>query len=548
MYSLKQYDAAENFIAGVDSNILDPHDKLRVGAYDLYENIYNNSVKNLSISLRGDDQNPILMPSGRKIVETTCRFLGVNPAYLVEAQGDEGTQMQIDEWWKDFWKREKVVQKINSNKRWGVIRGDAIFYVYAKPEKQAGKRICMVELDPRNVFEIEEASEPGEIDGVHIIELVQDFREPDKPDKKIVRRRTFRKVFNADGSTAAITSELTHWSVGKWDDRSVTAREKQEQVPWAEKDEPPFELPQPITQLPVYKWKSRPPQNSTWGVSILAGMETILYGINQGISDEDATLVFQGLGMYVTTAAPPVDDNGNITDWNIGPKQIIEIGTDQTFERVTGVSDVTASQAHITMLDEKGISEAGGIPEVAIGRVDVAVAESGISLQLQLAPLIASNGEIEIEMINTLDQMFFDITTMWLPAYEEEMFGNIEVMAEMSVVCVFDDPMPANRDSEIQETILLQTSNLILTSMAVAKLRELGWKYPTVDAQGNALTDDDIAAMLQQQVTQNAQAMDPYGLGGLGGDQSGQVDAGGNPVDINGQPIAGAPNQQQITL
>ena len=36
-------------------------------------------------------------------------------------------------------------------------------------------------------------------------------------------------------------------------------------------------------------------------------------------------------------------------------------------------------------------------------------------------------------------------------------------MQEMSVVCVFDDPMPEDRDSEIQEMILLRTSNLILT-------------------------------------------------------------------------------------
>ena len=63
-------------------------------------------------------------------------------------------------------------------------------------------------------------------------------------------------------------------------------------------------------------------QNSTWGLSQLTGLETLLYGINQSLTDEDATMVFQGLGMYVTSAAPPIDPTtGEVTNWNIGPQQ-----------------------------------------------------------------------------------------------------------------------------------------------------------------------------------------------------------------------------------
>ena len=508
-YNLKQYSAALDFITGGDANVVNDLDKRRIGAYDLYENLYINSTQSLKLVLRGDDSYPILMPSGKKIVDATNRFLGVGFDYLVEGVGDAGTQEMLSSWWADFFKREALRAKFSSNKRWGLVRGDAAFYVYAEGNKNSGTRLSIAELDPRQLFEIEDAR--GKLIGVHIVDTVQDFRDPDKPDKKIARRRTFRKVFDDTGLVTGISTELKHYTIGKWDDRSESLRGKMEAVPYPDMDEEESTLPAPITQLPVYKWRNNAPQNSTWGHSQLTGLETLLYAINQSLTDEDATIVFQGLGMYVTSAAPPQDTEGNTTDWSIGPMQIIEIGQDQRFDRVTGVSDVSPYQNHMNFIDEKGLSEASGTPEIAIGRVDVSVAESGISLQLQLMPLLAQNSEKEQEMIVVLDQMFYDITTMWLPAYEPEIFPDAETMSQMSVVCIFDDPMPKNRDAQVQETLLLVTSNLILTTMAIAKLRSLGWEYPTIDpATGEPLTDDMIAAMLTQQSADAAAAMDPF--------------------------------------
>lgn len=512
-YNLKQYAAALDFINSGDSNVANDLDKRRIGAYDLYENLYINSTQSLKIVLRGDDSYPILMPSGKKIVDATNRFLGVGFDFLVEGVGDAGTQELLNQWWSGFFKREAVRSKFASSKRWGLVRGDAAFYVYASGNKPAGNRISIAELDPRQLFEIEDAS--GRVVGIHIVDTVQDFRDPDKPDKKLARRRTFRKQFDEAGQSTGVTTELKFFEIGKWDDRSATLAEKMEPVAYPEFDEEETPLPPTITQLPVYKWRNNPPQNSSWGHSQLTGLETLLYAINQSLTDEDATIVFQGLGMYVTSAAPPQDTEGNTTDWSIGPMQIIEIGQDQRFDRVTGVSDVSPYQNHMTFIDEKGLSESSGTPEIAIGRVDVAVAESGISLQLQLMPLLAQNAEKEQEMLVVLDQMFYDITTMWLPAYEAEMFPDPFVMSQMSVVCVFDDPMPKNRDAQVQETLLLVTSNLILTSMAVSKLRSLGWEYPTVDPYtGQPLTDDDIAAMLTNQAAAAAAAMDPFAAQG----------------------------------
>lgn len=537
-YNLKQYSAALDFINTSDANVANDSDRRRVGAYDLYENLYINSTQTLKLVLRGDDSYPILMPSGKKIVDATNRFLGIGFDYLVEGVGDAGTQEVLNQWWGDFFKREALRSKFASNKRWGLVRGDAAFYVYADGGKAVGQRISIVELDPRQLFEIEDTR--GRVIGCHIVDTVQDFREPDKPDKKIARRRTFRKLFDDLGNTVGITMELSHYEVGKWDDRTTVLAEKMEAVPYPDFDMPATPLPDGITALPVYKWRNNPPQNSTWGHSQLTGLETLLYAVNQSLTDEDATIVFQGLGMYVTSAAPPQDAEGNTTDWSIGPMQIIEIGQDQRFDRVTGVSDVSPYQNHMNFIDEKGLSEASGTPAVAIGRVDVAIAESGISLQLQLMPLLAQNAEKEQELLVVLDQMFYDITTMWLPAYEPEAFPDPGVMQEMSVVAIFDDPAPKNRDKQVEETVSLVQANLILTSMAVAKLRSLGWEYPTVDPNtGQPLTDDMIAQMLTDQAAANAAAMDPF------------ASQGGGNIDPNtGLPLdAGTQNtQDQTTL
>lgn len=515
-YNLKQYASALDFISTGDSNVSNDLDNRRIGAYDLYENLYINSTQTLKIVLRGDDSYPILLPSGKKIVEATNRFLGVGFDFLVEGEGDAGTQELLNQWWRDFFKREALQSKFASNKRWGLVRGDAAFYVYANGNKPATQRISIVELDPRQLFEIEDSN--GSVIGAHIVDTVQDFRDADKPDKKIARRRTFRKVFDEFGNTMMVTTELKFFEIGKWDDRSTASAEKMEPVLYPDFEQEPMPLPPGITTLPIYKWRNNPPQNSNWGHSQLTGLETLMYAINQSLTDEDATIVFQGLGMYVTSAAPPQDAEGNTTDWSVGPMQIIEIGQDQRFDRITGVSDVSPYQNHMNFIDEKGLSEASGTPAIAIGRVDVSVAESGISLQLQLMPLLAQNAEKEQEIISVIDQMFYDITTMWLPAYEPELFPDPAVMIGMSVVCVFDDPSPKNRDKQIEETVALTQANLILTSMAVAKLRSLGWEYPTVDPYtGQPLTDEDIAAMLSQQVAANAAAMDPFSASLAGG-------------------------------
>jgi hypothetical protein len=263
-YNKKQYVAALDFLQSANGNIPNVDDAKRVAAYDLYESIYTNSTVDLKLVLRGDDQTAVLMPSGKKIVEATHRFLGVNLNYFVDEGGDEGTRQAVDEYFQDFFKREAIPGKFTSNKRWGLIRGDAAFYLYGNGQKGAGSRVSLVELDPRQLFEIEEGSE---VVGIHIVEEVQDFRDPTKPEKTIAKRRTFRKRFNPDGTIGGISSELTYWETGKWDDRDEVNKAKMVRVTGegvADREEEEFMLPDPITQLPVYKWRNNPPLPTQW--------------------------------------------------------------------------------------------------------------------------------------------------------------------------------------------------------------------------------------------------------------------------------------------
>lgn len=189
--------------------------------------------------------------------------MGIGFDYLVENVGDAGTQDMLNQWFRDFFKREALRAKFASSKRWGLVRGDAAFYIYADGAKPASTRISIAELDPRQLFEIEDGR--GHVVGIHIVDTVQDFREPDKPDKKLARRRTFRKTFDELGLPLGVTMELKHYAIGKWDDRTAALAAKLEPVAYPDFDMEPALLPDGITELPVYKWRNNAPQEFQLG-------------------------------------------------------------------------------------------------------------------------------------------------------------------------------------------------------------------------------------------------------------------------------------------
>jgi len=430
----------------------------RIMSYGIYEDIYWNVPESFKLVMRGDDESPIYLPTARKIVEATHRFLAINFDFVVNDKiGTSGEQAALELIMRALFKREEIYAKVTTQKRYGLIKGDALWHITADPGKALGSRIAMHELDPAMYFPIHDEDNPDRVIGCHIAKLVPD---PKDKNKSVVRRQTYRKMDNN-----RITSELALFEVAKWDDRRGSEIKRVQSLV----DE--FELPAQITTIPVYHIKNNRVPGEPFGSSQLRGIETILSGMDQSISDQAYTLAMQGLGVYVTTAGPPIDAEGNEGNIEMGPGRAIEIGEDEDFKRVSGVGSVAPFLDHIGYLDEAART-ALGIGDLAAGKVEVSVAESGISLRLQLAPLLAANAEKESELLGKYDHLFFDLSRGWLPAYEEFSGGLAEVAS------VVGDPLPVNREAEIEEARSLFSESLITFDMLVIVLAKHGYVFP----------------------------------------------------------------------
>lgn len=509
-----QYATAKPYvdkIKGDNSNLTNSGDDLdRIKTYGLYEDMYYNRPENFKVFLRGDTNSPVYIPSAKKIVEAMNRFLCKGFAFVVKPSGNDEADALLKMHMGNLFKREKVVSKFSSRKRFGLIHGDAMLYVVGDPNKPEGSRISIHEMNPGNYFPIKDPNDRTRLLGCHIVEVVRDPREKDDRSKTIARRRTYLKSgvsYNeqtgqyeqADTSGTGIWTEVTHWTIGKWDDRYMK-KDDMEQVKGGNvPDVPMFQLPPEINSLPVYHWQNIRMETGM-GLSEIAGIETLIDGINQDISDTQLTMVLQGLGVYMTDANPPVDSSGNATGWNLGPAQVVEVADGRRFERVTGVGSVDPAIALINEL-KTDAQEANGIPDIAAGKVDVSVAESGISLSLQLAPILASQKEKEEEILSTMDHMLYDLKTMWIPAYEGVTFDEATEITSHT-----DDPMPVNRDARVQEVMLLFTANLITIAMAQAELSKLGYDFTGVDT--NAVLKDAAALARAQAGEDNRYAQE----------------------------------------
>ena len=470
----RTYESARPFFGELDGNVVSDEDKDRLAAYKFYEDAYHNRPEAFQLTIRGEDEDAtkIYLPSAKRIIESTTRFLALGFDFIVDPSSGASPEEQevVQRYVKNLFARERVRSKFKSNKRYGLIRGDQLVHITADDTKLPGRRISVHELDPSAYFPIRDANNSDRILGCHIIEVIPD---PADKEKEVVRRQTYRREVDANGTpTGPITSELTLWEVGAWDDRNLEAKDLKPKGTV----KPVFQLPPQITSIPVYHMRNNPIPGHIFGVSQLAGVESDLNAINQSVTDEDLTLVMQGLGMYWTNAGAPRNADGSEAPWNLGPGQVIEVGDNQNFGRVTGVGSVAPYVEHMKYLDDSMMSGLG-IPSVASGRVDVTVAESGISLMLQMSPIIAQNEEKEEEILAVTDNWLWDLTRAWMPAYEQIDFPTVEVAA------IVKEAMPQNRDAAIQEILLLFTSGVVTLEQTQAKLSELGYQFSTDDPQ-----------------------------------------------------------------
>lgn len=440
--SAKPYFSA----GGAPGWVVSDEDKSRLQSYALYENIYWTAPQTFKVLQRGTDSAPIYLPTARKIIEACNRFLAVDFNYLVEGN-DDALSVLI----ASLFKREKFFTKFATQKRYGLIRGDAMWHLVADPLKPDGERLSLFELDPSNYFPIMDLDNPEKRIGCYLVDIITDPADPNQS-KKVARVQTYRKVQDSPSGPVTITSEMSYYEPAGWDARTL----KPKDIKLLKVVKPVFALPPEITSIPVYGFpNTRIPGPRPFGYSEILGIERVFAAVNQSISDEELSLAMAGLGVFWTTAGPPKDVNGRIVPWDIGPARMIEVGANSKIERLAGITSVAPMIDHMNfMIDETQGSI--GIPDIAAGKVDVTVAESGISLQLQLSPLLAKNAEKEGVLVEEYDQMFYDIVHAWFPAYE----GTTSA-PEVNVVSVTGDPMPKNRKADIQEVTDLVAAGLL---------------------------------------------------------------------------------------
>jgi len=507
------------FIGAASDNIVDPDDQVRWQAYQFFDDVYHNRPETFKATIRGEDdeQTPLYLPSGGALIDAVSRFLGVEFSFritnapLPDQEGteelgepEEAASMACQQAFERLFKREKFKTKFDNNKRYGLTRGDALYHIIADDQKPVGRRISINELHPGQYFPIMGGIGNSTLIGCHIVSVVQD---PTDPKENAALRQTYRYAVDNEGNkTGGVTTSLGYYKVGKWDDRNP-----ENEVEKISEVIPEAPLDSRIDVIPVYHIKNGEIPGDNFGRSELSGFETLLNGINQSITDEDMTLVMQGLGMYWTDAPPPTDTEGNETSWEVGPGQVIEVGTGQNFGRLTGVSSVAPFLEHIEAI-EKRLQQKLGLSDVAVGDIDVSTVESGIALKMKLAPIIARNSLKEEELTVVLDQMFYDLAMKWFPVYEGLDFGN--AVPEVT----FGDPLPVDRKAVIDEVMLLlgSTPPLITLAMAQKRLAELG---------GYEFTDSSPEEVFQQMALISDILMGNYGQAAAEGEDGAPEEA-----------------------
>lgn len=479
------YSTAEGLISG-SLPWIDGDDALRIQSYQLYEQIYWNVPDTFELIRRGSDAKPIYIPSGKEIVETIHRFTAPGLNFTADPNfGSDTERVEAMQTLTDLFRRERFVTKFNASKRFGIIRGDWFFYLRADSERQEGARISIMEMDPASYFPIYKEGDPDTVVGVHIVE---GYREGDED---VIRRITYRKV-TGEGGPSPITFEeaifpLDEWGGPNQDESAIRVLT------------PPTALPAPIDSIPIYHIKNFVTPQDPFGSSELRGLERVIAAVNQGISDEEMILALEGLGVYVTDAGQPEDENGNLVPWNLGPGRVVELPEGRTFKRANGAGSMQPIQDHLNYL-HRHLDLAAGTPNVAKGNIDVNVAESGVSLAIQMGPILARGGEKEDDITDTLTQMLFDLRK-WIIAYEPTLRGPMEAIRWIPQ---YGPKLPMNRQERFKELMELASADPPIVPMSWVRdeLRKIDYDFPEdTDVMGEILTEMQLVQQIKEDVT-----------------------------------------------
>lgn len=465
-----------------------PIDQQRIASYTQYEQIYWQAEEGMVAVMRGDNDRPVQMPTARTLVNTVNRYTA--PEFSFRIEGPDATTIQIAQAaFNTLFIRERFFAQFNGAKRMWIIQGDWFWHLLADPLKPPGRRLSVEKLDPGAVFPVYESDvdrdgDPTKLIKVHIAEPISIESETR------VSRLTYEKEVADDGTVTIFRShgifKIDGWQGAVTPTRVILPREP---------------LPEEITALPVYHLKNFD-DTAPFGSSELRGMESVLLGINQTVSDEDLTLAMDGLGLWATDGGVPVDEKGNEVEWIFGPGRVITRANG--LRRLEGVGSVVPYGDHYERL-LNAVRLTVGASDVAIGRVDASTAESGIALLLQLGPILSYTAEKDRTIVDVHAQMFHDLC-VWLSVYEDLPLLAADDQGAptpaVTVIPLIGAKIPVNQQQLIKDVIDLRSviPPLISLSTALTMLREAGVPVQqneeeliTTEQQG-ALSAGDVGA------------------------------------------------------
>jgi hypothetical protein len=161
------------------------------------------------------------------------------------------------------------------------------------------------------------------------------------------------------------------------------------------------------------------------------------------------------------------------------------------------VGSVVPFQDHLRYLEDQLMSGSGS-PDIAAGKVDVSVAESGISLLLQMGPILSKAEKADEVIRDKHDQMFYDLLHMWGPAYER-----LSVPEGTTVTAVMGDKLPLNREQRFNELVVMLQNKVVDTQYFREEMTKLGYEFPddlATRVAAEQLTVDPVSARLGQEL------------------------------------------------
>lgn len=486
----EQYLTIEPWLGALPSWV-PANDQVRIATYGRYEEIYWSSEEGFEEVMRGDNDNPVFMPTARTIVNTVSRYTATGfgwtvsplieagldetgePAAAIDPEGVAIAQLAFDQ----LFVREQFLSKFNSEKNKGIRRGDWLFHIIGDDTKPAGRRLKILTIHPSSYFPVYEddlipGGDPNKLIKVHIAEQVR-VNNQDR-----VSRLTYERLFDSKGVQTAIQVSHGIFKADEWAKAGVVSPET-----WIIQ---PKELDPTIPAIPIYHLKNMD-STERFGSSEMRGGESVLLGINQTMSDEDMTLALDGIGVYATDGGPPVDAQGNQVDWIMGPGRVMHHAHGLT--RINGTSSVTPYGDHYNRLYDS-LKEATGVSDVAIGKVDSATAESGVALMIQLGPILSYTGDKDQHIVDVMGQMFHDLC-FWFQIYEELplLVSGEEgsLTPRVRVQPTIGDKIPLNKKQLIDQVLALRAMVPPLISLETAHnmLRTAG--VPISDTEAQAL-------------------------------------------------------------